>query len=159
MTVEIKYKLVGLRKLQNATHLAPGILYNREIEAMHRSVNLVEGLLVGATNRGPGHFGDHMIDRWSTRVATGPRRIVGVASNSTVQSRWFDQGTKPHEIHAKAGGVLKMGELGWSTVVKHPGVKGRHIVKKALTASRSAIRVFFLDAANGVVQSMATSGD
>jgi hypothetical protein len=160
MTAEITYKIVGLRKLQNATRLAPAVLYNREIEAMKRSVSLLEGLLVASSPHGPGHFGFHMIDRWSTRVATGPRRIVGVASNSAVQARFLDQGTRPHEIHAKPGTILWLRQTGgYAAVVRHPGVKARHIAKKALVASKGAITIFFFDAARGVVQTMATSGD
>jgi hypothetical protein len=163
MPVTITTRVVGLRKLQNATKLAPGILYNREIEAMNRSVSLVKSLLVGATPRGPGHFGFHMIDRWSSHVQVmqlSHPRLFGVVSNSAVQSRWLDKGTKAHEIHAKPGSMLWLRQTGgYAAVVHHPGVKARHIGRKALKAARPAIKVFFFDAARGVVQSMATSGD
>jgi hypothetical protein len=156
--MDIKYKIVGLKKLQKAVHEAPGIMFNKNIEAMHRSVDLVAGLLIADTPMGPGHFGFHERDRWSTRVRVGPRRIVGVVANSAAQSRWREFGTKAHEIAPKKASVLKIGDT-FATVVHHPGEKARHSTKKALAASKSAIKVFFVDAARGVTQHMATSGD
>jgi hypothetical protein len=156
---DITYKIAGLRKLQDATKKAPAVIFNLEMQAMHRSVDLLEGLAVMSSPRGPGHFGFHMIDRWSTHVSTGPRRIVGVVQNSAVQARLTEFDTRPHLIKSTGHGHLKMGEQGWSTVIQHPGHKGTHMTKKALSASRGAIRVFFLTAAKGVTQSMATSGD
>lgn len=156
---EITYRIRGLRKLQNATKKAPGVIFNRQTEAMHRSVGLLEGLAVLGTPHGPGHFGFHMIDRWSTHVYTGPRRIVGVVQNSALQSRLVEFDTQPHLIPSTGHGHLKLGGQGWSTVIQHPGHKGTHMTKKALAASKGAIKVFFLTAAQGVTQSMATSGD
>lgn len=154
----LTYKIVGLRKLQLATKQAPGVFFNRQVEAMHRSVDLVEGVARLATRTGPGHFGFHMVDRYWTLVRPGPRRMVGVIANSSVQARFGEFGTKPHEIHAKHG-ALKLGDGHYAMVVQHPGVKARHLMRKSLAASKGAIKVFFVDAANGVAQSMATSGD
>jgi hypothetical protein len=156
--MEITYKIVGLKKLQAATRQAPGILSIRTNEAMHRSVELVESLARIGSPEGPGHFGYHESERWSTRVRSGPRRLVGVVSNSAAQARWREFGTQAHDIRPKSAAALKIGGR-FVSFAHHPGVKAKHTGKKALTASRSAITVFFTDALKGVTQSLATSGD
>jgi hypothetical protein len=156
--VNIKYRLVGLKKLQEATHQAPGVLATRNAEAMQRSVALVRGIVVADTPTGPGHFGMHLVDRFSTRVRFGTKRIVGVISTDAPQGRWRERGTRAHDIAPRKGNALKVGS-GFAMVVHHPGAKARHTMKKAFAASKGAIKVFFIDAARGVAQSMATSGD
>ena len=156
--MDITYKIVGLKKLQKATNEAPGQFFARNALAMQSSVDLVERLLIGETPEGPGHFGYHERERWSARVRVGPRRVVGVVANSSPQARWREVGTKAHDIMPKKGSVLKIGDQ-YVAIVHHPGAKARHSTKKALAASKGAIKVFFTDAARGVLQNMATSGD
>jgi hypothetical protein len=156
--VDIKYRLVGLKKLQAATRQAPGVLANRNAEAMQRSVHLLKDEILIGTPEGPGHFGFHLKDRFSTRVRFGAKRIVGVVATDAVQGRWREKGTRAHDIAPRKASALKIGS-GFVTIVHHPGAKARHTMRNALTASKGAIKVFFADAARGVAQSLATSGD
>lgn len=67
-----------------------------------------------------------------TFVAVWPAYESGVATDVDY-APYVEWDTRPHEIRAKAGGVLrwidsKTGDVRYATIVHHPGTTGQHMV-------------------------------
>lgn len=165
--MEITYRIVGLKKLQEAVAAAPGAWALRSKQALDYSVAVVKGAVVAGEVGGPGHFGYHLRDRWSTRVEIGSGRSLqsrGIVSTDAPQGRWLEFGTKAHEIAPKKGTALRIAGLGtggdqYASIIHHPGEKATHAARKALATTKPAIKQFFAEAVEDLAKSMATEGD
>lgn len=166
----ISYRIVGLKRLQEAVDLAPGFVADRNAIALRASVDLVEKNAEARMPRGPGHFGYHAFQKFFTRVEIGTGRSLqsrGIVGNTAPQARWGEGGTGAHEIRPKNRQAMLLGGSAGKgvdavrlvAVVQHPGEKAQHTMRKALTASKGAIRGFFVGATLQVTHMIAGSGD
>jgi hypothetical protein len=162
----IGYRIVGLKKLQAAVQAAPGLLANRNAEALRSSVNLVEGNAIHLTALGPGHFGFHARDRFRTEVRLFAERSAGFVRTDAPQARWGEFGTKAHSIRPRRVRAIAFSSAGRGvdqglvvSMIHHPGEKARHTMRKSLGMAKPAIRGFFVGATLAVAESMATKGD
>ena len=155
MSDTIKYQIRGLTEFRTALHAAPVIFNAASIEALDKSVAMLESELSQVMPIGPGHFGAHLADSFQTHIAGGRRRIYGDVFTSLPQGKWLETGTRPHDI-APHGRDLVIGQQPVGTVVHHPGERGRHLARIILRGSRTQILSFFREAYQRAMSEFAT---
>ncbi len=111
--------------LRSFLYGAGDILYDSFVRSSPR----VTGYMIGTTT----------VEVSDRSVRVGP---------TAAYAKFVDQGTSPHTIFARPGGVLAF-DVGGQTVfarsVRHPGSPGRFFVKTAKEESQEAIRKLALD--------------
>lgn len=156
--IAIKYRVVGLKKLQAALTAAPGLVASENAWALNASVSQVEANYKALMPLGPGHFGFHARDRVFHRLELRRARAVGLVGTDASQAVWREFGTEMHRIPKTGFKPLRIGDnvRAWAW---HPGEKKFRTMRTALKIAKPAIRAFFALSTNHLTKSLATSGD
>lgn len=159
--MRIKYTVRGLKKLQAAVAAAPARVAAENDLAMHEVVGELRDQLQHDTPIGPGRFGPHAAESYTTDVTIAAGRVRGMVDNSQPEARWLEFGTRAHPIPAKAKALrfTVNGSIVFRRTVMHPGERAEKLMAVALRMHKAAIKARFLQALQLAANSMATRGE
>lgn len=150
--MQIRYTVPKLLPLQRKLLEGPAALEARHVSALRQAVELVATLVRGRIPLGPGRWGGHLRDSFTTKVFANNLRSFGSIRTTLVQGRWREYGTKPHPIGK--GKRMSIGGRVVTGPVQHPGQKPRRALHAAMRQAKPQIRAWFQEALGAVAQDL-----
>lgn len=151
--MQYEFDLEGVDEFIDALGASPAVVYAANLDAMRKSVFLVEAEAKALVPRRTGR----LFSSIQGDVAAGDE-IQGTVGTNVEYAPFVEFGTGPHDIapvHALALHFEIGGRSVFAARVHHPGTKAEPYLGPALERSKPSIIGFFRDAAQKVIDHLA----
>ena len=156
MTVRIEVNVAGLDRLEEGLKVAPEVLEAESLQAMRRSVLLVEADVKALTPRRTGR----LFASIGSSVRPGFGNLRGTVGTAVKYAPWVENGRGPivakHVTASGKPGFLKFRGRGGRVYFRHrvgPAV-GKQMFRRGLSTAMPGIRLFFAEAARKAADSI-----